>query len=279
MRRVPNTVLKTRGGAALSGALLFGLLFSPLPVWGGAAAPSARELMDRVIETRKLDGSEALVSMTIATAQGQTRERKLSMATKLYDGGKTEKRIYRFSAPAEVVGTGVLVFDYEAQADDVWVYLPALRKIRRILSAQRSEGFMGSEFSYADLNVPALDDYTYQLQREESAGGEPCFVIDVLPKTREIADGEGYSKKTYWVSRERLVLHKAVYYDLDGEALKQLDNSDFKLLDPKRKRYRPMRMVMTNKQNGRVSTFATEKISFSPDVKDDYFTPRQLERP
>ncbi|MEO8177273.1 MAG: outer membrane lipoprotein-sorting protein [Deltaproteobacteria bacterium] len=274
MRRTLNKLLPIRGSAALAA-----LLLALPPAAGAGAEPSARELMEQVTETRKLDGSEAVVSMTIATAQGQTRERKLSMATKLADGGKTEKRVYRFSAPADVAGTGVLVFDYEAQADDVWVYLPALRKIRRIVSAQRSEGFMGSEFSYADLNVPALDDYNYRREREESVGGEACHVIDVLPKTPEIAKGEGYSRKTYWVSRERFVLHKAVYYDLEGRAMKELDNSDFKLLDAKRKRYRPMRMVMTNKQNGRVSTFATEQIAFSPEVKDDYFTPRQLERP
>src|SRR6185295_9972515 len=119
------------------------------------AAPSAREIMDKVALTRKLDGSEAVVKMTIVGDKGQTRERKITMATKLYDGGKTEKRIYRFLSPADVAGTGVLVFDYEAQADDVWIYLPALRKTRRIVSSQKAQSFLGSEFSYGDLNVPA----------------------------------------------------------------------------------------------------------------------------
>ena len=59
--------------------------------------------------------------------------RKIALATKLYDGGKTEKRVYRFSSPPDVAGTGVLVFDYESQADDIWVYLPGLRKTRRVL--------------------------------------------------------------------------------------------------------------------------------------------------
>jgi hypothetical protein len=270
--RRPTAALLVSLGATLLGTSL------PLAAPAGAE-PSAREIMEQATVARKLEGSEAVVSMTIADAKGQTRERRLSMATKLYDGGKTEKRIYRFSSPADVMGTGVLVFDYESEADDVWVYLPALRKTRRIVTSQRSESFMGSEFSYADLNVPALADYDYQLLREESVDGEGCWVIDVVPKARETGQSEGYSHKTYWVSREKRVVRKATYFDLEGRVLKELDNQEFKLLDEKRQRYRPLRMVMTNKQNGRKSTLRTEQIAFTPQTSDDYFTPRYLERP
>ena len=93
--------------------------------------------MEKVTVTRKLDGSEAVVKMTVIDDKKQARERDITMATKLYDGGKTEKRIYRFLSPADVQGTSVLVFDYEAKADDVWIYLPALRKTRRIVSSQK----------------------------------------------------------------------------------------------------------------------------------------------
>jgi len=248
-------------------------------VLAAQAGPSAREIMDEVALARKLDGSEAVLSMSIVNDKGQTRERRLSMATKLYDGGKTEKRIYRFLAPADVKGTGVLVFDYETDADDIWIYLPALRKTRRIVSSQRSQSFMGSEFSYADLNVPALDDYSYTLVKEEPFGGEPCWVIEVLPKAKAIADGEGYSKKTYWISKAKHVLRRGLYYDLEGKLLKELKSDDIQLLDPKNNRYRPMRMEMSNKQNGRRSVFASEKVAFTPNANDDYFTPRYLERP
>jgi outer membrane lipoprotein-sorting protein len=211
-----------------------------------AKEPSARQIMEEVSQTRKLAGSEAVVKMTIANESGKTRERTIAMATKLYDGGKTEKRIYRFESPADVKGTGVLVFDYEAEADDVWVYLPALRKTRRIVSAQRSQSFMGSEFSYADLNVPALDDYDYKLLGEESFGGEPCFTVELRPKSKDIAQSEGYSKKLYWVSKAKHVVRKGIFYDLDGKVLKELTCDDVKLLDEKNQRYRPMRMQMVN---------------------------------
>ena len=243
------------------------------------AGPSARDIMDKVALSRKLDGSEAVIKMSIVNDKGQKRERKITMATKLYDGGKTEKRIYRFLSPADVKGTGVLVFDYETKADDVWVFLPALRKTRRIVASQRSQSFMGSEFTYADLNIPSLDDFSYKLLKEEDFGGEPCWVIEATPKDKGIAESEGYSKKVYWVSKKTFAVRKVVYYDLDGKPLKELKSSDVKLLDPKNKRYRALRMEMKNQQNGRRSVFETEKVSFAPGTQDDYFTPRYLERP
>ncbi len=175
--------------------------------------------MDKVTTTRKLDGSEAVIKMTVLGEGGQAREREISMATKLYDGGKTEKRIYRFLSPADVQGTGILVYDYEAKPDDVWIYLPALRKTRRVVSTQRAQSFMGSEFSYGDLNIPSLDDFNYTLVKEEPMAGEPYYVIDLVPKTKEIAEAEGYSKKTYWVSKAKMAVLRGLYYDKDGKLL------------------------------------------------------------
>jgi outer membrane lipoprotein-sorting protein len=243
-----------------------------------SAAPSPREIMNKVTETRKLAGSEAVVKMSIFNEKGQARERKVTVATKLFDGGKTEKRIYRFLSPADVQGTGVLLFDYDAKADDVWVFLPALRKTRRIVSSQRSQSFMGSEFSYGDLNIPALDDFNYALAKEESFGGEACYVVDVTPKNKDIASADGYSKKTYWVSKEKFSIRRGLYYDTNGKLLKELLASDIKLLDPKNKRYRPAKMEMINKQNGRRSVFESTEMKFVPDTKDEYFTTRYLER-
>ena len=242
------------------------------------AAPSAREIMDKVTATRKLDGSEAVVQMTTVDEKGQSRQREITMATKLYDGGKTEKRIYRFTSPADVQGTSILVYDYEAKADDVWIYLPALRKTRRIVSSQRAQSFMGSEFSYGDLNIPQLDEFNYTIAKEEPFGGEACWVIDAVPKTKEIADAEGYSKKTYWISKAKLAAVRGLLYDKDGKLQKEFVAKDIKLLDPKNKRYRAMHMEMINKQNGRRSVFESKKVTFAPNTKDEYFTTAYLER-
>jgi Outer membrane lipoprotein-sorting protein len=242
------------------------------------AGPDARSIMDKVATTRKLDGSEAVIKMTIVDEGGQKRERELSMATKLFDGGKTEKRIYRFNSPTDVKGTGILVFDNADKADDVWVFLPALRKTRRIVSSQQTNSFMGSEFSYGDLNVPALDDFTYKIEKEESYDGEACFVIEVLPKSAEIGKAEGYSKKIYWVSKDKYVVRQGHYFDAGGKLVKELKTKDIALLDKDKKRYRAKTMQMVNKVNNRQSTFETVKLAFVPDAKDEFFTERYLER-
>ncbi|NLE85772.1 MAG: outer membrane lipoprotein-sorting protein [Myxococcales bacterium] len=275
MTRTPGIVRRTVL-VALAATCGLGIL---IPVGDVQAGPDAGAIMSKVATTRKLDGSEAVVKMSIIDQNGSKRERKLSMATKLYDGGKTEKRIYRFLEPADVKGTGVLVFDYEDKADDTWVFLPALRKTRRVVSSEKSKSFMGSEFSYADLNIPELSNYEYALVKEESVGGEACYVIEVKPKTPAIGKDEGYSKKLYWVSKSKHAVLKGHFFDLQGKLLKELTAGDVKVLDAKKGRVRALRMEMKNVQNGRRSVFETQKVAFTPDTKDEYFTTAYLERP
>ncbi len=239
---------------------------------------SARQIMDKVTENRRLDGSEGRSTMTIYNEKGQKRVRKLAMVTKTYDGGKTEKKLSRFLAPADVKGTGFLAYDYEKKDDDMWMYLPSLRKTRRIVSSEKSKSFMGSEFSYNDMNIPNLDDYNFKHVKEEKTDGVDCWVIESLPKSEEIAEEDGYSKKTLWIGKTDYVLRKGVYYDLDGELLKELNAENVKLIDPEKKRYRAMKMQMVNKQNGRKSDMVTEAIELNRNVKDEYFTARYLER-
>jgi hypothetical protein len=249
------------------------------PISAVQAGPNGQEIMSKWAESRKLDGSEAVVKMSIFDAKGSSRVRELSMATKLFDAGKTEKRIYRFLSPADVKGTGVLVYDYEDKGDDIWVFLPALRKARRVVSSERSKAFMGSEFSYADLNIPELNDYNYKVAKEEKVGGADCWVVEVTPKTPEIGKSEGYSKKLYWVEKANYAVRKGEFSDLEGKLLKVLTADNVKLVDSEKKRYRTMKMEMVNKQDGRKSIFETTKIANAPNTKDEYFTTGYLERP
>jgi len=263
-----------------------GLLLSAFALVGGSAwlgtaraeGLSGREIMEKVTTTRKLAGSEATIKMSMFDEKGKAREREIASATKLFDGGKTEKRVFRFLSPADVQGTGVLIFDYENKPDDMWIFMPALRKTRRILSSHGAESFMGSEFSFSDLNIPALDDFNYSVGKDEACGGDTCYVVDVTPKTKETAANDGYSKKTYWVSKSKFVVMRGLFYAQDGKLLKELVTRDVKLLDPKNKRYRTMRMEMINKQNGRRSVFESTKMNFAPGTKDEYFTTGYIER-
>ncbi|GAG29464.1 unnamed protein product, partial [marine sediment metagenome] len=94
---------------------------------------TAKQIMDKGFETMKLAGSEAVSTMTIIDSKGRERVRQIAMVTKLFDNGDTEKRLLRFLSPADVKGTGLLVFDYKEKDDDMWLFMPALRKTRRIV--------------------------------------------------------------------------------------------------------------------------------------------------
>ena len=98
----------------------------------------------------------------------------------------TEKRIIKFLSPADVKGTGILIFDYPEKSDDMWIYLPALRKTRRIVSKEKSKSFMGSEFSNANMTAPGLDDFTYATIGEEELEGKFCIIIESVPANSRI---------------------------------------------------------------------------------------------
>jgi outer membrane lipoprotein-sorting protein len=239
---------------------------------------TAEQIVDKSFKTTKLDGSEATSTMTIIDNKGRERVRKIAAVTKLFDNGATEKRLIRFLSPADVKGTGLLTFDYEKKDDDMWLFMPALRKTRRIVSTEKSKNFMGSEFSYADMTPPTLEDFAYKILGEEEVKGVLCWKIEMIPKDEDVADENGFSKRIAFIGKKDFVIRKAIYYDLDGELHKELEVKEVKEVDLKNHKYRPMHMIMVNKQNGRKSILIVDEIQFNPNVKDEYFTTRYLER-
>jgi len=237
-----------------------------------------REVMERSTSVTKLPGSEAVSTLTIMDGKGRERVRRIAMVTKLYDNGDTEKKLTRFLAPADVKGTGLLSFDYINKEDDMWLFMPAIRKTRRIVSSEKAKSFMGSEFSYADMNPPALDDFRYKDLGDQEVAGVICWTIEMVPVNDDIADENGFSRKVAYIGKEDFMIRKSVTYDLDGELHKELTILEIKQLDAVNHKYRPMHMVMENKQNNRKSIMKVEEIQLNPEVKDEYFTSRYLER-
>jgi len=239
---------------------------------------TAEQIADKSFKSTKLAGSEAVSTMTIIDSKGRERVRKIAQVTKLYDNGETEKKLVRFLSPADVKGTSLLTFDYEIKYDDMWLFMPALRKTRRIVSSEKSKSFMGSEFSYADMTPPTLEDFTFRILNETRVLGIDCWEIEIIPNDEDIADENGFSKKIIYVTKPYFVTRKSIYYDLDGSLLKELIVNEVKEVDTKNHKFRFIQMEMENKQDGRKSALVTEQIQFNPDVKDEYFTTRYLER-
>jgi hypothetical protein len=239
---------------------------------------SADEIMKRNYRATKFDGAEEITTLIIYNARGDKRVRKMAVVSKLYDNGETEKRLIRFIEPADVKGTGLLTYDYERKDDDVWFYMPALRKTRRIVSSEKAKSFMGSEFSYADITPSPVEDFHHKLLRTETVRGVDCWVIETVPKTDEVAEENGFSKKINYIAKQDYLSRKAIYYDLDEQLHKELLGSDVKEVDTKKHKYRHMYMLMVNKQDGRRSEVKVSTIRLRLDIPDEYFTTRYLER-
>ena len=255
---------------------LVGLLLSAGPA--AAQKPTARQIVQEAWWAAKLDGSEMISTLTIINDKGQKRIRKTAAISKLVDGGKTEKRLIRFLSPADVKGTGLLSYDYEKKDDDIWFYLPSLRKTRRIVSSEKAKNFMGSEFTYADITPPPVDDFKYKLLRTEEAGGTACHVIESRPKNNTVARENGYSRRVAWFGVKDHMIRKALIYDLKGKLLKELTASGIKEVDATKHRYRAYQMKMVNKQNKRASTMTINKLKLRNKIPDKYFTSRYLEK-
>ncbi len=239
---------------------------------------TARQIIDKSDENGKVSGAESISTMTIIDAKGRKRVRKVAQVTKLYDNGETEKKLVRFLTPADVKGTGLLTYDYEKKDDDMWLFMPALRKTRRIVSSEKSKSFMGSEFSYSDMAPPIWDEFTFKKLADETIHGELCYKIEIVPNDDDIADENGFSKRVSFISKKDFVPRKSIYFDLDGELHKEMTIKKVKKVDEKNNKYRPTDLIMVNKQNGRKSTLLIEKIVVSENVKDEYFTIGYLEK-
>jgi predicted RND superfamily exporter protein len=242
----------------------------------GANSQDPKTIIRESHEVVKVKSFEAVSTLTITDSRGNQRIRNNSMASMSFPDG-TEKRIIKFNAPAEVKGTGILIFDYPDQSDDMWIYLPALRRTRRIVSREKSKSFMGSEFSNADMTAPALEDFNYLLLGEESWDQTACYRIESVPKTDDLEDEYGYSRSVSLIDKNNYLAYRTEYFNGNGDLYKTITNRNFKLLDTENQKYMVTRMEAVNHSNRRSSEMVMEEVAAIP-TRESYFTVAYLEK-
>lgn len=192
------------------------LLLSAAPV-SVAQQMSGPEIVDKTYNRPQGDDQTASLKMTLRNSRGDTRVRDIKQFTK--DMGDEEKSIMFFTAPADVAGTSFMNWTYDDERnDDQWIYLPALRKVKRISSESKSDYFMGSDFTYDDLGDRKLDEDEHKLLREEEVDGKACYVVESVPVDPDYM----YSKTITWIEKDTYIGLKKEFYDEDGEQLKTL---------------------------------------------------------
>lgn len=238
------------------------------------SAQTAREISDEAINIIDFEAMEMTMTLKIYDSKGRERIRQISNASKKF--GETNKTIMKFTAPADIKGTSVLIYDYKNKDDDMWIYMPALRKTRRIVSSEKGKSFMSSEFTNADMSKPNMNDFNYKILSSETYNGHSCWIIENTCKDEDIEDANGYSKKIVWIEKETHLAHKIEFYDLSGDLHKIQFIEQYK--KQSNGKYFAFYMEMENKQNDRKSIIIINKFQIGSQLTESTFTPAMLER-
>lgn len=247
-----------------------------------AADVTAREIMEQVDARNDGDRSVSDMAMTLIDKHGKQRQR-LMRSFGLDKGDDTYSLMF-FLAPADVKDSGFLTYDYKdiSRDDDQWLYLPALKKTKRIAVHDKSGSFMGSDFSYADLTRFKLDDYDYSFdtrQQEAEVYGKKAWVIDSLPRNKEVIDETGYSKSILFVRQDNFMVVRAVHFLEKNGELKYFDVKKMAEID---NIWTNLEIYMTRKKGGRIEhkTILTMKnVRYNQEsVNEEMFSIRTLEK-
>lgn len=264
--------LKAVGNAGV--IVLALILFVP----SAHATPSAEEIMKNNFLTTKVKDSTSDANFRLINPQGQERLRETDGKTKLISGTTDNMRYVNFKSPSDVRGTKTLLIEHTGKDDDIWIYLPAMHKVRRLVSSNKKDSFVGTDFSYGDVIGHKPEDWNHKLLREEKADGKDCYVIESTPKRPEVGENTGYSKRVSWIDKVSSVAVRGEIYDLNGELLKKLSAEDIQKVDAKNNKFEPMKLTAENVQTGHKTVIEFKNFKANVGVGDETFTTRYLEK-
>ncbi|MBF0587247.1 outer membrane lipoprotein-sorting protein [Prosthecochloris sp. N3] len=186
--------------------------WSAIGVLGETAVVTGRQVMEMEDDRPDGDDRTSVLTMTLVNKRGSERVREVSSCSKDY--GKDRKSVMVFRSPADVKGTAFLSWEYDdpSREDDKWLYMPAMKKVRRISGSSKNEYFMGSDFTYDDMGDRNVDEDAHALLGEEEIAGHTCWKVESVP----LGPDDMYTRKVIWISKEARMALKAEYYDKDG---------------------------------------------------------------
>lgn len=208
---------------------------------------------------------------------GPVRVRALSGATKLVDGGASAARLLRFSAPADMSGVSTLTVERAGRLDDLWIYLPSLKKVRRLVSSNKRDPWVGSEFTLGDIVGYKLDDWTHTLAGEVTLEGQACTIIESKPAAPAVGADTGLSRRLTYARKADGVALKSEMFDPAGGLARTMTASAVTALDAAAGKHQPMRILMKNARSGASSTLAFSDFVYKAAVADGDVTPEALE--
>ncbi len=210
--------------------------------------------------------------MVLRNKHGRESKREIRIRTfEVENDG--DKSLLIFDTPRDVKGTAFLSFSHKVGDDDQWLYLPALKRVKRISSRNKSGSFMGSEFAYEDIASLEVEKYTYTFLREETYEGRDCFVNGSYPVDLK---NSGYTRLVSWRDKDEYRLWKVEYYDRKNTHLKTLTFKDYEQYLGKY--WRAADMEMVNHQNGKSTKLLWTNYQFKTGLTDRNFDKNSLKR-
>ena len=250
------------------------IIFLLLPVFARAETPEEKGLAIAIEADERDSGFNdytAELIMTLKNRHGDESTREIKTRN-LEVEGDGEKSLSLFESPRDVKGTAFLTFAHKTGPDDQWLYLPALKRVKRISSSNKSGSFMGSEFAYEDIVSNEVEKYTYRYIKDVPCNGLTCFEYERFP----IDPNSGYTRQVVWMDTNEYRIQKVVYYDRKNSLMKTLVYKDYyRYL---KKFWRANEMYMENHQTGKSTKLVWKDYRFRTGLKDKDFNKNALKR-
>ncbi len=222
---------------------------------------------------REFGDSEVELKMILRNKTGKETTRNLSIKTlEVPDESVGDKSVILFNTPRDIEGTALLSHARILEPDNQWLYLPALKRVKRISSVNKSGPFVGSEFAFEDLTSLELNKYEYKYLRSEACGDLLCDVIERYPRYEH----SGYTKQITWIDQETYQVRKIEFYDRKDQLLKTLSFGNYQQYEGGY--WRALKMSMVNHQTGKSTDLLYSDYRFKTGLKDNDFVKAVLRR-
>ncbi len=252
--------------------LLIALVLIGAPAWAQAPDPRAESVVDEAdLRLSGYGDFTATMTMTLRQSDGSERVREMRiLGLEVPEDG--DKTLVIFDLPRDLQGTSILTVTHPDSPSDQWLYLPSLRRTRRIATSNRSSSFMGSEFTFEDIGSQDLRQYRYRYLREETLDGTASYVLERFP----IEEGSAYARQVLWWDTEEYRLLRVDYYDRDDTHVKSLTVDGYQQYEGGQ--WRPDRMVMNELASGKSTTLEWSGYALATGLNEGDFDPRRLGR-
>ena len=232
------------------------------------------QIMQKVLNKTTWQDMQGDVKLILTSPRGEQRIREIVMYSRKRNSDESDM-LMRFMAPADVKGIGFLTIEHKASDDERYLYLPAMRRTKRIASSGKGGNFMSSDFTYYDIGKPKLNDWKYKRLEDIQIDGQDCYQIECLPANEKIEKDTKYGKIIRWIRKDILVTIKSEYFDRGQRKWKELTVPGVEKI---KNVWFQTNMIMKDNQSGHQSQMVFKNIKADQGLDASLFTQRYLSR-